>query len=85
MSRGDSWIFRHACGCAFGLVDVNRFAPNEDKVWSAIYDTAAEQRDAVRRGVTVTREAWEDYSAAGVYEQLSGRWVCPHKSAEVAS
>lgn len=84
MSRGDSWIFREACGCAFALSDVRRGVTTEDQAWNSIYDTAAEQRDAARRGVTVTREAWEDYSRAGVYDQLSGKWVCPHKNAAVA-
>lgn len=84
MSRGDSWIFREACGCAFGLSDVRRGVTTEDQAWDSMDYTPAELRAAVRRGVYVTREAWEDYSRAGVYEQLAGKWQCPHKTAEVA-
>jgi hypothetical protein len=84
MSRGDSWIFRRACGCAFGLVDVNARADTLSKAWKAMYPTVRERDAALDRGVTVTREAWEDYNAAGVYGQLGGKTPCPH-NAEVAS
>lgn len=84
MSRGDSFIFREACGCAFGLTDVRGRVQDEAAAWRSMDYTAAEKRAAIARGVTVTREAWEDYSRAGVYEQLSGTWKCPHR-AEVAS
>ncbi len=84
-SRGDSWIFRHPCGCAFGLSDITSVRDtSEASAWRRMYDTAAERREAQARGVTATREAWEDYRHA-VYEQLSGSWVCPHKTAEVTS
>lgn len=79
MSRGDSFIFRYACGCAFGLSDVRPRAETEEAAWRAMYDTAAERKAAKAAGVTATREAWEDYSRADVYEQLSGDWKCPHK------
>jgi hypothetical protein len=84
MSRGSSWIFRHACGCAFGLSDLRRGVMTEDAAWRSMYPTAAERKTAKASGVTVTLETWEDYSAAGVYDQLSGKWTCPHRGAEVA-
>lgn len=77
MSRSDSWIFRDACGCAFGLSDITSVRDtSEASAWRRMYDTAAERREAKARGVTATREAWEDYSAAGVYDQLAGKHVC---------
>ncbi|GAA2346640.1 hypothetical protein [Dactylosporangium salmoneum] len=84
MSRGDSFIFRERCGCAFGLTDVRRGVTTEDQAWRSMEYTAAEKRAAIARGVTVTREAWDDYSRAGVYDQLSGKAPCPHRT-EVAS
>lgn len=74
MSRGDSWIFRAACGCAFGLADIPAY-DTEDKVWQAMYDSARERREAVAAGVHVTREAWEDYQHT-VYDELRGLHRC---------
>ncbi len=77
MSRGDSFIFRNPCGCAFGLADVGWGSTTEADAWAAMYDTAAERREAKERGVFVTRQAWEDYRHT-VYDQLSPSWRCPH-------
>lgn len=84
MSRGESFIFRDACGCAFGLVDVRPRAATEDAAWKAMFDTATEREEAKARGVHSTREAWENYRHT-VYEQLSPKWRCPHRTAEVTS
>jgi hypothetical protein len=74
MSRGDSFIFRNPCGCAFGLQDVTAQVDTPSKAWKAMF-TAKERDAAVDRGVTVTREPWEDYRHT-VYAQLTG--PCPH-------
>lgn len=71
MSRGESFIFRAACGCAFGLAD----SPNEDAAWRAMYDTARDQREAAAAGVHVTRERWDDYRHT-VYDELRGQHRC---------
>lgn len=84
MSRGSSWIFRRGCGCAFGLSDLRHGVMTEDAAWRSMYPTAAERKAAKDRGVIVSLEAREDYSAAGVYDQLSGKTPCPHRNAEVA-
>lgn len=81
MSCGDSWIFRAACGCAFGLVDVNKRADTLSKAWRAMYPTVGERDAALDRGVTVTRQAWEDYRHT-VYAELGGTHHC--QNAEVA-
>lgn len=81
MSRGDSFIFREKCGCAFGLTDARPGVQTEAAAWRSMYDTVHEMSAAIARGVYVTRQAWEDYSAAGVYDQLSPKWVCPHTAA----
>ncbi len=81
-SRGESFIFRDECGCAFGLADVRPYVATEDAAWKAMFDTAAERKAAKARGVYVTREAWENYRHT-VYDQLSPKWQCPH--AAVAS
>ncbi len=83
MSWDSSWIFRQACGCAYGLSDLRAGVTTEAQAWQSMYDTAAERKAALARGVTVTLEEREDYSRAGVYEQLSGKTPCLH-GAEVA-
>jgi hypothetical protein len=78
MSRGESYIFRHACGCAFGLADVVHEVTSDEQAWTHMYDTAAERDHARSLGVYVTREAWEDYRHT-VYDQL--RTTCAHQAA----
>lgn len=75
MSRGDSYIFRAACGCAFGLTDVRPGVTTEEQAWKSMYPTARERKDAAARGVHATREAWETYRHT-VYDQLRGTHHC---------
>ena len=75
MSRGDSWIFRHACGCAFGLVDVTSRADTASRAWREMFETVRKRDAALDRGVTATREPWDQYRHT-VYDQLRGG--CPH-------
>ena len=75
MSRGKSFIFRAACGCAFGLADIGWGIGSEGDAWNMIYDTAEERREAKAAGVHVTREAWEQYRHT-VYDELRGQHRC---------
>lgn len=75
MSRGSSWIFRHRCGCAFGLVDFGTRSDTPSKAWKSMFPTVKERDRHLDAGTTATLEPWEQYQGT-VYDQLRDR--CPH-------
>lgn len=79
MNRADCWIFRRACGCAFGLADADRRHPTLSAAWRAMYPRVRERDTAMDAGVTVERVPFAQMGP--VYDQLKGDYVCPHQPA----
>jgi hypothetical protein len=73
------FIFLNPCGCPFGLVEgkVGRYgsAADPDAAWDAMYDTRAEERAALARGVRVVHVDHATYERE-FYPLMSAR--CPH-------
>lgn len=70
------WIFRHACGCPFGLLE-GSCAATEYDAWKFFYERVRDIRKAQERGVTVERLSHERY-VADVYPKMRTDYQCPH-------
>lgn len=74
------WIFREACGCAFGVLDVSA-ADTRSKAWREFYETAKLRNAAIDRGVAVDGPVDHDMYVAQYMPMIRGDVVCPHKVA----
>jgi hypothetical protein len=46
------WLFFHACGHPFGLLNADMRSTTERRAWNYFYDTEKDRRAAEDRGVT---------------------------------
>jgi hypothetical protein len=63
------WVWRHPCGCPFGVLSAATkwpayrvLAADEDAAWRQFYDTARERTVARKRGVTAELMTHRRYS-----------------------
>lgn len=63
------WVWRHPCGCPFGVMSAATtwpaprvLAADEDAAWREFYDTARERTAARKRGVTTELMTHKRYS-----------------------
>lgn len=75
MSR-TQWVFRHRCGCPFGVLE-GRCASIEYDAWKEFYERVREIRKAQESGVTVEHMTHERFSSE-VYPKLTLDYRCPH-------
>ena len=76
MSERTEWVFRHACGCPFGVLS-GHVAPTISKAWKEFYFTARERNGAMDRGVTVEHMPHGRY-VTEVSPKLRNDYQCPH-------
>jgi hypothetical protein len=76
VSDNTDWVFRHACGCPFGVV-TGRVAPTRSKAWKQLFWTAKERDEAMDSGVTAEHMTHDQY-VADVSPKLSWDYRCPH-------
>ena len=74
------FVFLHACGCPFGLVEQGSWAKDVDGAWESMYETRAEERAARNRGVQVVHVNHATYSAE-FYPRMLSSYSCPHGGA----
>jgi hypothetical protein len=81
VTRRRDWVFRHACGCPFGVLVAERGGAGRvltrSEAWKDFYATARERDEAMDRGVTAELMDHERYSAE-VYPQMRSEYRCPH-------
>jgi hypothetical protein len=76
MSERTQWVFRHPCGCPFGVLE-GRVAPSLSRAWKEFYETTRERDRAMDRGVTVEHMSHDRY-VVEVSQKLSLSYACPH-------
>lgn len=76
MTARQQWVFRHRCGCPFGVMDA---APGqtEGEAMADFYEDMAAMVEGLRAGETAELMDHRRY-AVEVSPQMRSDFVCPH-------